>query len=90
MLPAAPAPDIALPLAAAADTPITPMLTAPDALAASLTFTTPTTPLAIAFEFNPQIRQTVEPMLLLQVKAFDAADAMLPSETFTLVTLPTG
>ena len=90
MVPLVPAADMAVPLAAAAETPVTAIGTVPVALAASVTLTTATVPFAIAVWLSPQSRQSAEPLLALQVTLLEAATAALPTETLTLVTLAVG
>lgn len=90
MLPPIPAAEMAVPLAAAATTPPTPTETVPVALAARVTFTTATVPLAVEVLFNPQITQAAVPLPVAQVKLLDTGEAALPIVTLTRVTLAVG
>lgn len=87
MLPPVPLAESPVPLAAPADTLVTPMFTVPDAVPDRVTFTTATTPFAIAFWLRAEIKQVSEPLLLEQLSDLDAAVDAAPMDTLKLATL---
>lgn len=87
ILPPVPVAEMAAPLAAPAETLVTPMFTVPDAVPDRVTFTTATTPFAIVVWLRAAMTQVSEPLLFEQVSDLDAAVDAAPMDTVKLAML---